>query len=112
MDNQEKGANVEPKKESAPGWQARGRNGKQKESSIAAMQSIAQTLSELQPLAHISSEYCTRSDLAKLWDCDIATVARRCRKAKVAERTIIVKGRARLEFATDDVRAKLQEGAL
>ena len=100
---------MEPKNESAPGWQAMGRSGKSREVSTGAIQSMASILTDRKPLAHISSEWGTRSELAAALSCDIGTVSRRCRKAGVAERLVVTdKHRAKIEFLMADVRAKLK----
>jgi hypothetical protein len=96
------------RKESAPGWQAMGRSGSEVRVSVDAIQSMAAILTDHKPLAHISSEWGTRIQLAKALSCDIGTVSRRCRKAGVTERLVVTDGhRARVEFLMADVRTKL-----
>ena len=103
---------MEPKKESAPGWQARGRNGSEVRVSVDAIQSMAAILTDHKPLAHIG-EWGTRIQLAKALSCDIGTVSRRCRKAGVTERLVVTDGhRTLVEFLMADVRTKLLGVAL
>ena len=85
-----------------------GRSGREVRLPMDAIQSMAGILTDAKPLAHISTEWATRNELAKAFQCDIGTVSRRCRKAGVRERVTVTAGhRARIEFLMADVRAKL-----
>ena len=96
------------KKESAQGPASKpGRDGELETSMASAVHSIVKILTEHEPLAYVGS-WGSRTELAKAWECDIATVTRRCRKAGVIERTVITsKNRTRVEFMMADVREKL-----
>ncbi len=100
---------MELKKERAPSWQAMGRSGREVRLPMDAIQSMAGILTDAKPLAHISTEWVTRSQLAVAFSCDVGTVSRRCRKAGVAERLVVTEGhRARIEFLMADVRKMLR----
>jgi len=100
------------KKESAQGPASKpGRDGELETSMASAVQSIVRILTEQEPLAHMG-EWATRTELAKEWQVDRATVTRRCKKAGVKKRAVVTKdNRLRVEFLMADVRTKLLGGA-